>query len=468
MNPLSKTLYVAFASCLILSSSCKEQSGTSKVDTKDTVTTLTDSSKEATVQSVINQPFENIQVQFQTHKVDPKVGGEFALKSGSKIIVPAGAFVKTDGSPLTEIVMLKYREFRDIDEILVSGIPMTYQHDGQNEHFVSAGMFEIDGELASGEKVSIAKDKSLQVDMTSKTADGISGVNFYSLEKQSIWKQVSSSIRRKIKKEKVVDNSVPVEVKANDLPVSLATKGAYKFELYLDYSKIEDLKDYKDVIWQYEAGKDDPNTYEDFNKEKWTSAAVVKSETSKDLYEITLKSKNKVFVTNAKPVLGEKAYQKALAKAKLENASKRSVVFAQVESMRDMEMVSMQLASIDKFGVYNHDYFMRQNKEPMVASLKLNLPKGQTIEKARVFLVMKKNDAIIEYSTDGYDKLSQFTYDPNENNGLMVVYPKNKVSVINRYDFKNKINSNREIVVDLSKEQNVKDYSSLKSIIEKI
>lgn len=418
----------------------------------------------------IDTPFEGIDVDYEKFTVDPKKGATIMNARGSKIIVPANAFVDKNGNVIDQDVEIQYREFREIDELMVSGIPMTYHHGGQKENFITAGMFELKGQTVTGEEINIAENKTIDVDMASTTASNATGVNFYYLKEETTeWEMLGASSRRGLFKNVVDKTQKEVEVKTNSIPVSKADKDAYKFELDLDYSKMGELKDYKDIIWQYvpTEGYDDPQTYENFNKEKWTSAKVLSLDQTKKLYIIELGSKTKTFKSVVTPVVGEKTYQKALQKAKSNGSSYRKRV-EQVEAYNAQSaMVSMQIASVSEFGIYNHDIFYKSEQQ-VVTNLKFKLPKDQKMEFARVFLVMKDAKGLIEYTANGYDKLSQFTFNPKDHNGLVIVYPKNKVSVVYNKDFKN-INFDQKVTeVDLSAASSVKNFETLRNIIQNI
>lgn len=436
--------------------------------------TVSDSSKVVVVDSALNTisslivpPLENINVPFEVFTVNAVEGAKIETKYGSVITIPAKAFESNSGQLITEPVVIKYRELETLDEIFASGIPMIYQHDGIKENFISAGMFEIDGSLMSGEKVKIATDKTLEVNMASRTSVATQNINFYELVNQKQWVEKSPSVRTElILNNKSTESIVPVK-----LNVSKAKSDAYKFELNADYSKIAELKDYKDIIWQYVdtvSGFDNPNTFDAIHKEKWTSVNIENYNKLQKLYKIQLKSKSRVFVTIVTPVMGEKAYKKALIQAQLQNSKVRNLLTKIEQGYKMRQAVSLQLATVSNFGIYNHDYFYRSNSAPVIANVDIKLPENQNWDNTRVFLISKNNNAIIEYSTDGYDKLSQFTYNPNDNNGLMVVYPENKVSVLDRYEFKKQFNGNTKLNIDLSKTTTIKDYRNLQMIIENI
>ena len=116
--------------------------------------------------SCINPPLKEINIPFTTFKVTAEKGGTLDFKTGSKLIIPKNAFADAQGKPLTGEVELRYREFHDAADFFVSGIPMTYDSAGTKYQFESAGMMEMQG-YKDGEKVAIAKGKSIAIEMAS-------------------------------------------------------------------------------------------------------------------------------------------------------------------------------------------------------------------------------------------------------------------------------------------------------------
>ncbi|MBC7862665.1 MAG: hypothetical protein IAF38_06795 [Bacteroidia bacterium] len=97
-------------------------------------------------------------------------------ENGTKITVPANAFVDSKGKKVTGNVSIGYREFRNQADVLVSGIPMVFDSAGTKKQFESAGMFEISANV-NGEEVFLAKGKKFEVQFP--LSDNEEGYNFY-------------------------------------------------------------------------------------------------------------------------------------------------------------------------------------------------------------------------------------------------------------------------------------------------
>jgi len=127
----------------------------------------------------VNPPIKGIDVTRKYYNINPAIENILVYPSGTKIWIPANAFVDMQGNTVTDNVKIAYREFRDQVDILVSGIPMKYDSAGTVNDFESAGMFEI---LASvGDKpVALADNKNINLNFQTTSAD--STFNFYAYD----------------------------------------------------------------------------------------------------------------------------------------------------------------------------------------------------------------------------------------------------------------------------------------------
>ena len=140
-------------------------------------------------QPYINPPFENVEKTFGKGKLDANAGGVYEYKNGSKVIVPAAAFIDDQGNLVSGEVDIKYREYHDYIDFFVSGIPMEYDSAGTRYNLESAGMMEIYAEQ-DGKRLKIAPGKDIHVEMVSeimvaaKDRANIPKFNIYSLDEE--------------------------------------------------------------------------------------------------------------------------------------------------------------------------------------------------------------------------------------------------------------------------------------------
>ncbi len=124
----------------------------------------------------IKPPIKEADVPFTSYMIKNEEGGKIVHHSGSEINLPAGIFT-VDGKPVVGDVEIRYREFRDPADFILSGIPMTYDSAGTKYHFESAGMLEIRA-FQDGKEVQI--NKEIEVNFASDYGD--TKYNFYKLD----------------------------------------------------------------------------------------------------------------------------------------------------------------------------------------------------------------------------------------------------------------------------------------------
>ncbi|MFM9985190.1 MAG: hypothetical protein ACKVOK_08165 [Flavobacteriales bacterium] len=86
--------------------------------------------------------------------------------SGSQLMIPENAFVDADGIKVEGNVVVDYREFRDPVDFIFSGIPMSFNEDGDQSFFQSAGMFEVNASQ-NGKEVFLDESKAIEVNFVS-------------------------------------------------------------------------------------------------------------------------------------------------------------------------------------------------------------------------------------------------------------------------------------------------------------
>ncbi len=115
----------------------------------------------------IDPPFKAIQANYTERQVNANQGGIFEYENGSKLIVPAAAFIDDQGNIIEGSVEIRYREFHDFVDFFISGIPMQYDSSGTTYQLESAGMIEIYAEQ-DGKKVNVAPGKKIDVELVSE------------------------------------------------------------------------------------------------------------------------------------------------------------------------------------------------------------------------------------------------------------------------------------------------------------
>jgi hypothetical protein len=118
----------------------------------------------------VSEPSSKLKIPYSSYKVDGKKGGTIAHNSSSKIKIPQNSFVDKHGKEIVGEVTIHYKEFHDLGDVVVSGVPMAYDSAGIKYNLESAGMFDIRG-YQNGEPVFIKKDKNIEVTLASQNGD---------------------------------------------------------------------------------------------------------------------------------------------------------------------------------------------------------------------------------------------------------------------------------------------------------
>ena len=118
-------------------------------------------------QEFINPPIQSIETDFKSQKINVNQGGVFEYASGSRMVVPAAAFMNDRGTAVEGEVNIHFKEYHDFVDFFLSGIPLHYDSAGQRYHLESAGMVEIYAEQ-NGQRLTLAPNKAIEVELVSE------------------------------------------------------------------------------------------------------------------------------------------------------------------------------------------------------------------------------------------------------------------------------------------------------------
>lgn len=115
-------------------------------------------------------PISNLSPDFQKQEMtNPHKGGIIEYPSGSRLVVPAAAFMTDRGALVGGEVEIYYRELHDYVDFFVAGIPMDYDSLGTQRYLTSAGMVEVYAEQ-NGKRLQLAPGKFIQVELVSEVS----------------------------------------------------------------------------------------------------------------------------------------------------------------------------------------------------------------------------------------------------------------------------------------------------------
>ncbi len=143
---------------------------------------------------LIAPPVPELNPAFVRNEVDAQQGGTLHFKSGTSLAVPAGALVDANGQPIEGKVTIEYRELHSGVDAYLSGIPMTVQHEGKQQHFRTAVMWQLEASQ-NGKEVFIDPNKPIQATTASfknNTPDENYGL-YYLDEEKGGWAYLQAS-----------------------------------------------------------------------------------------------------------------------------------------------------------------------------------------------------------------------------------------------------------------------------------
>lgn len=116
----------------------------------------------------------------KSYEVEVEAGAILEYPSGTKLAIPANAFVDANGNPVTGTVEVQYAEFSSPVDFMFSGASMVTHQDGEMAYYNSAGMFEITANK-DGQELLLGEGKQIEVGLAMR--DSMENVNFYEYNK---------------------------------------------------------------------------------------------------------------------------------------------------------------------------------------------------------------------------------------------------------------------------------------------
>ena len=124
---------IIFASVLYSNDNGRQQDNTTS-----NATNISVSVQKTEILPFVNPPIDSINVPWEKLLVDAAKGGVLINNRGSRLSFPEMAFIDSSGNAIKEgKVEIRYREFLDQIDQVVSGIPMTYDSAGITYQFIS-------------------------------------------------------------------------------------------------------------------------------------------------------------------------------------------------------------------------------------------------------------------------------------------------------------------------------------------
>lgn len=384
---------------------------------------------------LVNPPLPEADVEYMTFSVDAKKGGSWTAPSGTVITIPKGVFVDADGNKIKGDVELQYREFHDAADIILSGIPMTYDNHGTEENFQTAGMMEITG-FQDGKPVFIAEGKTVDVSIGSFTPDDDYNLYFLNPE-QKQWVDIGrAEIQDNGKKKK----GLKMLGSSPEAPIE-PTKGIpgkpseHELGFAADYQEFPELKPFKKIRWEPQDRSFMKKNEWAFT-EVWTSVELQEVSAENMEYRFNLKNRKRKFSISVKPILEGEDYDKAMVKFNKKKAKYDKLLVQRKQEKARLVAQADLLRSfpISGFGIYNCDRFLRM---PNIVTInaKVEFPEEVYMDPAKTVIYHVTGDNRAVLTRNGVD-FPSFRYPAEDRNFLIAILPGAKVGIVDNRAFK--------------------------------
>ena len=270
------------------------------------------SPKTETSTSFINPPIKSADVPFQDYNIDASRGDTLLYPSGSILLFPPNAFVDKAGNVVNGNVQVKYREFSTPIDFFLSGIPMQYDSAGISYTFESSGMCDVRA-FKDGVPVFVNPKNKPEINLVTDNDNVAQNLYYLDTTNQKWCNKGKSNIMDLGKSKTTVispdlfDNNVREIIKPvkpskveGDMPI---------IKVVIDPLSFKELMAYDNLKFQLDKKENHFNPAD--AKVEWSDFKLSKGDRS-GLYKINFINKNKSVVYNARPVLEEKDYDKAI------------------------------------------------------------------------------------------------------------------------------------------------------------
>lgn len=142
----------------------------------------------------VKQPIPGININDTSYTFNSNTVSSFQYYSGSILSFDKNAFMYDDGKDYQGTVRIFYREFRNPVEIMLSGIPMTNNDNGEQKLFKSGGMYQIEAYDINNKPLITKSDTAVKINFA--LTDTSANFKFYSLNNNGSWSVASNTVVR--------------------------------------------------------------------------------------------------------------------------------------------------------------------------------------------------------------------------------------------------------------------------------
>jgi len=391
--------------------------------------------------------------------------------SSSLISIPSNAFVDSAGNEIKGKIQLRFEEYHNVGEILLSGIPMTYDSAGIKYNFESAGMFKIEAEQ-SGNPIFIKSGKSIEIKMASLNNDKSKFNKYYFDKKKNAWDYLEKDIPSQLNS--ISTSEIP-ESKFDLIKPKEKNSKAIQFTINVSFDEFPELKAFNNLL--FEISPKNKNFDSKTANITWDEVEIERIENTDD-YNVTFTNDNKTFSVIAYPVVNTSdlktskqywesqyaKYKNAVSIKTKEDENKQNKLNNEISFWKVVQnyynklkarntQISSDVGATDqviyrtfqvqKFGIWNSDCPQNLPQQAIVDA-QYTTEDGKPISVAKVYLVEAGNNAL--YSLSSGDKVY---FNPSVENTLIVITEDNYLGYFTVDQFKDLNKSTKEYTFKL-------------------
>lgn len=319
-------------------------------NTEDKLVNKHDAATVVKYEPLVKPPSVGSEVPFTTYRISLKNGGVIHHPTGSTITIPPEAFFNAGGKSLGDSIDIKYREFHNLLDIFLSGIPMEYDSAGLVRTFESAGMLEI---LAFDNATTLNLREGKPIDISMASDNSEERFNLYALDtvlrnwvylgKDRVEKSLAAQPTKTVKHNKKQKTEKQEIKNPESIQPVLSNPKNYSFRIAYDKTDFPELAAYENVLFEVADAGFKPAYY----KINWNKISLDAGSTP-GLYTIRLKKADTTISVMAKPVFDKENYSEALEK--FEASHRESALGRQEEEFGrqyKLNQVNKELAGYD-------------------------------------------------------------------------------------------------------------------------
>jgi len=405
-------------------------------------TEITPLSHKTSEKIVVRPPLDGVDIADTTYELSTGTDTILYYATGSSLTIPAHAFLDRHGKPVNGDIQLHYRELHDASDFFISGIPVTYDSNGVQYHFESAGMIEISASL-NGECLFANPEERISVQLASAVKDR--GFHIYYLD----------TVERKwtyVEEDKLstygTEGEMPGGAYQLKAPVK-ANSALPRFDVAFDKKQFPELMSYDGMSFQVEADEKyyDPK----LAMKEWENVTVQR--TSDGIhYLVTFSNPGETHTFRVEPVYAGPDYTRAISlyekkrktSAELlpDSRKKKPVPGTNVDGAiahktrkgflpKPSEGIVYRQFTLNHFGIWNSGCPHLAPHGKLILARFVD-ERNKKLDFDRVYLLEFGNRTLFSFYPDRQEK---FSYNPDARNLIWGVTRDNKLAIFRNQEF---------------------------------